>query len=319
MADGTNLDVLKNKLKRLKEANTDITKDESVPSRNDTESKNETGDLSVPSRNTNVVRQLKSIKIDDIKPNPFQPRKVFTGIEELANSIEEKGLLQPVVVIKIANEYILIAGERRLKASSLIQERNPNYTHIDAVEMEIDGVFEESELELLAAIENIQRKDMTVIDTANMYKRISNSSYSEISKALGISKTSIARYIKISSLPEEIKEMLNKDDLKATNKIELLVQLNGNITKQKELVEDIIKDEPLIRIEKKIRDILNGTIKKENNQVEIVLSLLEEIKPTSKVISKAVYRKLDVDKRSRVDDFLNTILEAQKGISEILK
>jgi ParB family chromosome partitioning protein len=322
---GTNLDTLRGKMLAMKNqvaeeknhSNKDL-----VPSRNDddNDSNNDTSSNIVISQELKNTQTLLKIELNKIKPNPFQPRTVFEGIESLADSIEEKGLLQPVTVIKITDdEYILIAGERRLRACKLIQERNPIRSTIDAIVRE-DTITNE-EKELLAALENLQRSDMTIIDTANMYNNISKySSYSEISKALGGSKTAIARYIKIASLPNEIKNILNKKEIRSTNKIELLATINGNTQAQRDLALDILNDEPIFRIESKIRKILKGVnVPSRNDDItEIILSIYEKIKPTSKLIPKATYRKLDDEKRNKVDEYLNTILEAQKQI-ELIK
>lgn len=277
--------------------------------------------LIVPSRNNKKYLSLVKIDLEKIKPNPFQPRTIFEGIETLADSIREKGLLQPVTVIKLADDnYILIAGERRLRACKLIQENDPSFSQIDAIVHEDD--ISDKEKELLAALENLQRSDMTIIDTANMYSNISKyASYSEMSKALGDSKTAISRYIKISSLPNEIKIMLNKRDMRSSNKIELLALLNGNIEAQRELADDILNDDPIFRIESKIRKILKGEgiLGKHDKTAEVILSIYEQIKPASKIITKSTYRKLDDENRNKVDEFLNTILEAQKQIEIIGK
>jgi len=315
----SNLDTLRGKMLAMKnqvvtEKNISL---KDVPARNDSE-ENTNDTLSTSTEKNSQI--LLKIDINKIKPNPFQPRTVFEGIEILADSIEEKGLLQPITVVKITeNEYILIAGERRLRASRLIQERNPSASTIDAIVRQNDITDEEKEL--LAALENLQRSDMTIIDSANMYNNISKySSYSEISRALGSSKTAISRYIKIASLPNEIKLILNKKEIRSTNKIELLATINGNINAQKELAYDILNDEPIFRIESKIRKILKGegVPSRNDDATEIILSIYEQIKPTSKLISKATYRKLDDEKRNKVDEYLNTILEAQKQI-ELIK
>lgn len=315
---GTNLDHLRNKILNLKKKTDDSKGSETNENSSTVPSRNTTEEVSVPSRNSEEKRILKSIPIDKIKPNPFQPRTVFEGIEELSYSIEEKGLLQPITVIELDDEYILIAGERRLRACKLIYQRNINYNTIEAIIHDED--ISDEEKELLAALENHQRSDMTIIDTANMYASINKyASYTEMNKILGDSRTSISRYIKISSLPEEIKNMLNKKDIKSTNKIELLASLEGNIEKQKEIAHDIINDEPLVRIENKIRKALRGEGEIQKDKTEVILSLYERIKPASKVISKSNYRKLDDEKRNRVDECLNTIIEAQKNIENLIK
>lgn len=315
----SNLDTLRGKMLAMKNQVTQEKNqiEHEIPTRNDL---NLTTEITPPTNEVKITQTLLKIELAKIKPNPFQPRTVFEGIEVLADSIEEKGLLQPITVVKITDdEYILIAGERRLKACKMIQERNPSFSTIDAIVRENDISNEEKEL--LAALENLQRSDMTIIDTANMYNNISKySSYSEMRRALGSSKTAISRYVKIASLPSEIKLILNKKEIRSTNKIELLASINGNIDAQKELALDILNDEPIFRIESKIRKILKGgsVPSRNDDTAEIILSMYEQIKPTSKLIPKATYRKLDDEKRNKVDEYLNTILEAQKQI-ELIK
>jgi len=309
------VNIFKNKIARLKrnvdkeDKDNNYTKEKVVP----------INEKLLKKENLSINKKiLKRINVNTISPNPFQPRKIFEEINELANSIKEKGLIQPISVISISkNEYMLIAGERRLRAFKLLQEENVFFNEIEAVVFDSD--MTDTEKEIIAALENIQRKDMTIIDTANLYASINKKglTYNEMVNILGESKTSIARYMKISKLPDSIKSILNRSDLKSTNKIELLSMINGNLEEQKELAEDIINNETFIRIEKKIRAILSTDTNIQNKNTEFTLSLYEQIKPTSKIISKANYRKLDNDKRIKVDELLNTIIETQKQILDI--
>jgi len=304
------VNIFKNKIANLKK--TTEQKNDNIIDNNSTNSK-------VADKTVDIEKKLIKVNIDHISPNPFQPRKVFEGIEELANSIQQKRLIQPISVIEISTgEYMLIAGERRLRAYKLLSEKDSSFKDIDAVVL--DSGMTDSEKELLAALENIQRKNMTIIDTANLYANINKRgiTYDEMVTTLGESKTSIARYIKISSLPNEIKDILNKSELNSTNKIELLTLINGNIEKQKELAYDIISNETFVKLEKKIRKVLGGGGDQNSKKTEVILSLYEQIKPTSKIITKANYRKLDNEQRTKVDELLNNIVEAQNEIINIV-
>jgi len=306
------VNIFKNKIANLKK--TTEQKNENMIDNNSTNSKVVKTDKIV-----DIEKKLIKVNIDHISPNPFQPRKVFEGIEELANSIKQKRLIQPISVIEIStDEYMLIAGERRLRAYKLLNEKYSSFQDIDAVVL--DSGMTDVEKELLAALENIQRKNMTIIDTANLYANIHKRgiTYDEMVTTLGESKTSIARYIKISSLPNEIKDILNKSELTSTNKIELLTLINGNIEKQKELAYDIISNETFVKLEKKIRKVLGGGGDQNSKKTEVILSLYEQIKPTSKIITKATYRKLDNEQRTKVDELLNNIVEAQNKIINIV-
>lgn len=162
-----------------------------------------------PSTEAAVSSQLASgfqmIPIAQIIPNQDQPRKEFSmeGIQELAASIKEKGILQPVVVKKIKdNQYMLICGERRFRASTLcgLQE-------IPAV---IKDVATDEFLEW-ALIENIQRLDLNPLEEAEAYFRLAEErmlSQDEIAKRVGKDRSTVANMLRILRLPEEVRSLL---------------------------------------------------------------------------------------------------------------
>ncbi len=152
------------------------------------------------------------IPISQIIPNQDQPRKEFSveGIQELAASIKEKGILQPVVVKKIKeNQYMLICGERRFRASTLcgLQE-------IPAV---IKDLATEEFLEW-ALIENIQRLDLNPLEEAEAYFRLAEErmlSQDEIAKRVGKDRSTVANMLRILRLPEEVRVLLASGRLTA--------------------------------------------------------------------------------------------------------
>ena len=109
--------------------------------------------------------KIQFLKIEDIIPNRFQPRERFDeeGLEDLADSIKEHGVIQPIIVRKLGDKYELIAGERRTKASSLA-----GLTTIPAIVREMD----DKESAKVSLLENLQRKNLTAIEEAKTYKRI---------------------------------------------------------------------------------------------------------------------------------------------------
>ncbi|PAF53459.1 chromosome partitioning protein ParB [Helicobacter sp. 13S00482-2] len=154
------------------------------------------------SDNSELVVEL---DVDNIKPNPYQPRKHFSdeSVSELSQSILEHGLLQPVLVYEDENnDYVLIAGERRLRATKLAGIKT-----IKAIIVEINL----NKLREIALIENIQREDLNIIDLANSYKELINDyqiTHEELAKRIKKSRAQITNTLRILNLSAQTQEML---------------------------------------------------------------------------------------------------------------
>jgi len=152
--------------------------------------------------NSDLVVEL---DVHSIKPNPFQPRKHFdtTALEELASSIKEHGLLQPILVFADDEEgYSLIAGERRLRASKLA-----GFSTIKAIIVDIKT----ERLREVALIENIQREDLNPIDLAQSYKELIEDygiTHEELAKKISKSRTQITNTLRLLTLSLEVQEQL---------------------------------------------------------------------------------------------------------------
>lgn len=152
--------------------------------------------------NNQVVLEL---DIDLIKPNSDQPRRHFDeeSLKELSNSIKNQGLLQPVLVYENKDgDYVLIAGERRLRASKMA-----GISNIKAIIMDI----EEKKLNELALIENIQRENLNPIELAQAYLLLmqnNSSTQEELARQLGISRAQIANTIRLLSLPKNVQDLI---------------------------------------------------------------------------------------------------------------
>lgn len=148
---------------------------------------------------------VSEIKISEIRPNPYQPRKTFDddSLKELADSIREHGVFQPIIVrrSKVAG-YELIAGERRLRASKLAQKEK-----IPAVIVDMD----DAKMMEVSLLENIQREDLSAIEEAEAYDNlISKLSYTQeqLAKRIGKSRAHVANMLRLLKLPPEIKKMV---------------------------------------------------------------------------------------------------------------
>ncbi|MDR2107420.1 MAG: ParB/RepB/Spo0J family partition protein [Holosporaceae bacterium] len=151
------------------------------------------------------IRDIITVDPDCVKPNPFQPRRMFDeeGLQSLAESIKKKGILQPILVLKLGDrDYQLIAGERRLRASKIA-----GLKEIPALVREIG---KEEQLEI-AILENVQREDLNPMEEAEAYKRLVEEfgrTHDELAEMLGKSRSHISNMLRLLSLPEEVKNMV---------------------------------------------------------------------------------------------------------------
>ncbi len=149
--------------------------------------------------------------IDRIKPNSYQPRKEFDedGIDELASSIKEKGIIQPLVGRKIGDSYEIIAGERRWRAAQKAGLKRIPIILKDASESEV--------LEL-ALIENLQREDLNPLEEAIAYEQLIGDfglTHDEISKRIGKDRSTITNQIRLLKLPERVKQAIKNREISA--------------------------------------------------------------------------------------------------------
>lgn len=150
-----------------------------------------------------------SCPIEDIKPNRSQPRKTFAGdkLEELAASIREQGIIQPLVVRKKGDHYELIAGERRWRAAQKAGLRE--------VPVVIQDVSDGTAMEM-ALIENIQREDLNAVEEAEAYQALQDNfalSQEELAKRVGKERSTVANSLRLLRLPAEIKRDVAEDRL----------------------------------------------------------------------------------------------------------
>ncbi len=161
---------------------------------------------------TKVVPLKNQLSISDIVPNKYQPRKIFeeTNLEDLANSIKERGIIQPIIVRKSNNDHSkfeIIAGERRWLAAQMA-----GLHEVPVVITEVDDL---KSLEF-AIVENVQRSDLNPLEEAQGYKRlIDEFSYDQekVSKFIGKSRSYITNSLRILTLPEDVIKLIEKQKL----------------------------------------------------------------------------------------------------------
>lgn len=194
--------------------------------------------------------RVMDISIDEISPNPWQPRRDFDeeSLNALASSIRENGLIQPVVVRKKKDgTYELAAGERRWRAAKMA-----GLTVIPAISKEYD----DRSMAEMALVENLQRKDLNPVDEGMAYRKLMDEyglTQENISKKVGKSRPYVANMVRLLDLPEDVKDFLSKGQLTAGQARPLLglesdaekVQLARRIVKEglsARKVEDIIRE-----------------------------------------------------------------------------
>ena len=179
-----------------------------------------------------VAGSISRIEISNISPNPFQPRLDFDKepLLELANSIKEHGIIQPITVRKIGrNEFQIISGERRYQASKLAGiEELPCFIRI----------ADDQHMLEMAIVENVQRKDLNAIEIALSYQRLieeCNLSQEELGKKVSKNRSTVANFLRLLKLPIEIQKALRDDKitmgharamLALSNEKEMLITLN---------------------------------------------------------------------------------------------
>lgn len=151
------------------------------------------------------------ISIDNIKPNPGQPRKSFneSAIGELADSIKEYGILQPLVLRKQGNSYIIVAGERRFRAAKVA-----GLSQVPAIIKELT----DQKTREISLIENLQREDLNAIEAAEALKELMdgyNLTQEEVAQRIGKARPSIANTLRLLSLDKRVKQMVREDRLSA--------------------------------------------------------------------------------------------------------
>ena len=186
--------------------------------------------------------------LDDIIPNRFQPREIFEErpLKELAISIKEHGVIQPIIVRKVNDKYEIIAGERRYKASALA-----GLTKIPAIIRDLD----DKESSKVALLENLQRRNLNPIEEARTYQKIleiDEMTQEELAKTMGKSQSAVANKIRLLSLPEEIQKALLDEKISERHARTLLNVKDPK--EQQELLNEVIENKMTVRpLEEKIK------------------------------------------------------------------
>lgn len=198
---------------------------------------------------------LQRLRLAEISPNPFQPRRTFTDAElsELEMSLKANGLLQPITVrARSSGGWELVAGERRLRAASRL-----GWTEIPALVRE----FDDRAMLTLALVENLQRANLNPLEEAEGYRRLIEEfglTQQQVADVVGKDRTTITNLLRVLTLPAEVKRMVQEGHLSAAHARALLVLKDGR--RQVELAGEAMTRQLSVRqVEARARELVNGT------------------------------------------------------------
>lgn len=211
--------------------------------------------------------QVQNINIDLIIPNRFQPRLSFDekALNELAESIKQHGIIQPLIVRQLADKYEIIAGERRYKAATL--------AGLSTVPVIVTNLSDAKSAEV-ALVENIQRKNLSSIEEALSYKRKidkDNLTQEQLAKLLGLSQSTVANRLRLLNLSNEVQDALLKEKISERHARSLLQISDKN--KQTELLNRIITERLTVR---QLDEIIKKELSSPSTYAEEIPSNLEQ-------------------------------------------
>ena len=250
---------------------------------------------------------INEIDVNEISLNPDQPRTNFNqnSLEQLASSINELGLIQPITVKEKDGKYILISGERRLRAFKKL--------NLDSIPAYIRKANDQSSLEM-ALVENIQRRDLDAIEIAISYKRLIeelNLSHDEMSKKLGKDRSTITNYIRLLKLDPIIQSGI-RDKFISMGHGRAIINIASH-EKQLFIYEQILKNNLSVRqTEIKVREL--DKPKSVTKSLEIDKSIKDQIEKTESKIKSKINLKKNKNKF-----ILSFIFKSKRELIQILK
>ena len=201
----------------------------------------------------NMEKEIIEVSLDDIIPNRFQPRLSFDedALNELAKSIRQHGIIQPLVLRKVGNKYEIIAGERRFKASFIA-----GLTKVPAVVIDLN----DNESAEVAIVENIQRRNLSALEEAKSYKKLLDRGYltqEELATRMGKTQGAISNKLRLLNLSNEVQEALLNNEISERHARSLLKVEDEE--EQVELLRTIIRERLNVRDTDKLIESLKET------------------------------------------------------------
>ena len=225
---------------------------------------------------------IKTVKVENLFPSNYQPRKDFNqeALNALVDSIKEKGVLQPLLVRKRGEKYEIIAGERRWRASKMA-----GLTEVPVIEKDLDN----KEVLEVALVENLLRENLSAIEEADGFNRLINEfhhTHDALSQIIGKSRSYITNTLRLLTLPENIKEMIKNNQLTAGHARCLI-----GVENAEEIAQKIISRGLTVR---QTEDLVNKIKNKALNQVSNAIKKDPSIKELEKSLTKNMGMKVKI-------------------------
>ncbi len=242
---------------------------------------------------------ISQIQLDQIMPAKWQPRKNFDELNELAESIKIHGVLQPILLKKVENQYEIIAGERRYRASVIAKKETIPAIIVD---------FSNQQALEVSMIENLQRKDLNPIEKAEGFAFLIeklNLSQDELAKRLGMNRTVVTNFLRINTLSEAIKQQIREGKISAGH-AKVLVNKSDASDIAKEIVE---KKLSVRQVEEKLR---KPEVKKAKQPDEILRfqeMISQKLGVTTRIECEKNFGKviLEFNSLSELEDIISSI------------
>jgi ParB family chromosome partitioning protein len=238
---------------------------------------------------SNATQGLAEIPISQIQPNPFQPRKTFNeaSIDELARSVRQHGIVQPLVVTRSGDKYKLIAGERRFRAAQK--------AGLTTVPVLIKEMMTEGDALQIALIENIQREDLNPIEEAMAYHQLHDDfqlTQEEISRRVGKERSTVANFLRLLKLPDPVKKLLASGQLSMGHARALLAIESPK--KQEQLAERVVRKNLNVRqTEMLASESSPKTAEKKEKEKDVFTRDAED------KLQRTLRTKVEIDRRRR--------------------
>lgn len=242
-----------------------------------------------------TTEKVVEVKLSELRPNPYQPRKTFdeTAMNELADSIRQSGVFQPIIIRQSEIKgYEIIAGERRFRASKLAD--------LDTIPA-IVRTFTENEMMQIAVLENLQREDLSPLEEAEAYEMLMTNislTQEELSKRLGKSRSHVANHLRLLTLPNPVKELVQDNQL-SMGQARTLLGLKDK-AKIVELARKVVDEGMTVRQLEQLVITLNGEAPKETKK-----------KSDSKKVPKSPYIRESEDRL--MDKFGTSVIIQEKS------
>lgn len=250
--------------------------------------------------------EITKVRLDELRSNPYQPRKIFDeqALQELASSIKEHGVFQPIIIKKSIKGYEIIAGERRAKASKLA-----GLEEIPAIIRD----FSDAEMMEIALLENLQREDLTCIEEATAYKKLQenlNLTQEELANRLGKSRSHITNMLGLLTLPLEVQDKISSKEI-SMGHARIISKLESR-NQQLDLLEKVLDEGLSVRQLEEItkeKDVFTRTheIKNKSSKLTQYSYLQEDLCELLGTRVKIKSNKIEISFTN--DNDLNRILE----------